>query len=316
MTIKREKTPTVAVLMSSYNGEKFIREQIESILCQKGVNVRLYVRDDGSTDSTVSILKEYQKQGKLRLLTDGRNLGAGESFMQMLYHCEATDAEFFSFADQDDIWLENKLLAAVKKINEYDPTETVLYCSNQYLLKNGENCGLRHKVIQDTSLIGHMTRNTVSGCTFVLNHALVNRINEAPHVSPDLLQYRIHDAWIFLAAIVCGVVVYDQGAYMLYRIHDSNTVGIKKETIVKRLLKLTRFFSTEQGDGNIRKKTAVQLLLSFPDMERGDKEIILKYANYNKNFRSKCRLFFDKNIRDNCGESIIVFAGKVFTGFI
>ena len=76
--------PVVAVLMSTYNGEKYIREQLDSIFNQKGVDVRLFVRDDGSTDDTVSIVKEYIKKHPVEIIADGENVRPGESFMRLV----------------------------------------------------------------------------------------------------------------------------------------------------------------------------------------------------------------------------------------
>ena len=105
-----EKPEKIAVLMSTYNGEEFLRDQIESILNQEKVNVTLYVRDDGSSDRTVEILSSYEEQGKLKLIC-GKNCGVGNSFMHLLYTSDQ-DFDFYAFSDQDDIWLPDKLYSA------------------------------------------------------------------------------------------------------------------------------------------------------------------------------------------------------------
>ena len=101
------KKPSVCVLMSTYNGEQFIREQLESICSQNGVNVTLLIRDDGSKDNTLSILKSFEEKIPMRVITDGENLGPGNSFMELVY--QAGDFDFYAFSDQDDIWKNNKL---------------------------------------------------------------------------------------------------------------------------------------------------------------------------------------------------------------
>ena len=102
--------PRVAVLMSTYNGEKYIKEQIDSILLQKGVDVKLYIRDDGSVDNTCNIINEYD-DNRIVLISDGRNLGAGVSFFTLLKYVVDIDKaiEFFAFSDQDDFWFPNKI---------------------------------------------------------------------------------------------------------------------------------------------------------------------------------------------------------------
>ena len=103
--------PTVCVYMSTYNGEKFLQQQIDSIFQQKNVNVTLLVRDDGSTDRTVDIIKA-QKQ-KIVLL-EGMNIGAENSFMELLYYEQ--DADYYAFSDQDDVWMPDKLCTAIGKL--------------------------------------------------------------------------------------------------------------------------------------------------------------------------------------------------------
>ena len=108
--------PRVSVLMSTYNGEKYLHEQINSILGQQGVEIHLLIRDDGSSDGTVEICKEYAKKYNQITFYQGENLGVGKSFLDLLKH--APDADYYSFADQDDVWLEDKIIRAVTMIKK------------------------------------------------------------------------------------------------------------------------------------------------------------------------------------------------------
>ena len=113
----------VAILMSTYNGEKYLDEQIGSILAQEGVDVTLYIRDDGSSDRTAEIIKYYCKRYHNVSFTQGENLGVGNSFMQLVY--DAKDVyDYYAFADQDDIWLRDKLSVLQANIEAY-PAELV-----------------------------------------------------------------------------------------------------------------------------------------------------------------------------------------------
>lgn len=309
--IRQTDYPKVAVLMSSYNGEKYIREQLNSILNQKGVQLKLYVRDDGSSDHTVDILKEYKRIGNIVIIEDGERLGPGGSFMQLLYICGKEPFDYFAFSDQDDIWFDDKLRVAIGQLQEYKTELPLLYGSNQYLYIEGENCGFRHKEIQNMSLIGHMTRNTISGCTFVFNKALAVKISEVPHVDKDLIKYRMHDAWLFLVAIVCGKAIYDPNAYMLYRIHGENVVGLKKDDFRDKICKIRNIYNRK-----IRKKTAVQLLNLYPDMSNSCEKILCKYALYDTSIKKRFSLLFDKDIINHCEENPLSFAFKVILGVI
>lgn len=132
----------VAILMSTYNGSRYLSEQIDSILCQEGADVTLYIRDDGSSDQTIDIIKKYAKKYQNIILTTGQNVGVGNSFMQLVYDCP-DDFDYYAFSDQDDIWLKEKLKVAIDNIKQKDtPT---LYASNQMLVdENGKQISLRY----------------------------------------------------------------------------------------------------------------------------------------------------------------------------
>ena len=107
----------VAIIMSTYNGEPFIRQQLDSILNQTYKNIELVVRDDGSKDKTVEIIKEYQEKYENIKFFQGENLGFVKSFFELL---KLTEADYYSYADQDDIWIENKIEPAVNSLNKLD----------------------------------------------------------------------------------------------------------------------------------------------------------------------------------------------------
>ena len=119
----------ITVLMSTYNGEKYLHEQIDSILRQQGVKVNLLVRDDGSTDNTLAILDKYQEEGLLTFYT-GENLGPQRSFLHLLQ--QAPQSDYYAFADQDDIWLEDKLSTGIKQLQN-DKEKPALYFSQTQL---------------------------------------------------------------------------------------------------------------------------------------------------------------------------------------
>ena len=110
----------VAVIMSTYNGERFIKEQLDSILNQTYKNLEIVVRDDGSKDGTVQIVKEYMKTYPNIVLHEGENLGFIKSFFELL---NLVEADYYSYADQDDVWMENKVELAVNSLEQLDQTK-------------------------------------------------------------------------------------------------------------------------------------------------------------------------------------------------
>ena len=156
--------PQVTVLMSTYNGEGFLREQLDSIINQQSVNVKLRVRDDGSTDNTIDTLLEYADKIDL---TRGRNMGVGNSFMQLVYSA-GFDSDYYAFSDQDDIWMSNKLAAAINKLDGVKGP--ALYASNQLLVDaGGQEMSIRYESNPGSGWEQTIRHNYMCGCTMVWN---------------------------------------------------------------------------------------------------------------------------------------------------
>ena len=126
------KTPKVLVLMSTYNGERFLREQLDSILSQEGVEIILRVRDDGSKDNTCQILSDYAAKHKNIEWKACENVGFVKSFSALVRMAADSDsnADYFAFADQDDIWMPQKLATACKALATKDDSKPNLFTSN------------------------------------------------------------------------------------------------------------------------------------------------------------------------------------------
>lgn len=263
----------VCVLMSTYNGEKFLVEQIESILKQKDVKVDLVVRDDGSTDKTLEILNEYKKQKRLTILENNCNIGPACSFMELLYN--SGDYDYYAFSDQDDIWLEDKLIKAISRLDEYYLTPA-LYCSNQWIYAEGKVRHLRYKNDINHGLIEAICGNKFSGCTMVFNGKLACVLkDENNRPSSKLLNIRMHDTWVIAVAEYVGTVFYDKESYIYYRIHQNNAVGIKNKRVSEFLKK---HFVYRRNFG--RSKLAKELLKInyFDDCNSEKKDIVEAFA--------------------------------------
>lgn len=306
---EKHESPRVAVLMSTYNGEKYIREQLDSILRQKNVQVVLYIRDDGSSDHTFKILLEYaERYPEVRPERNRQNMGPGGSFLNLFYELAGESGgnfDYLAFADQDDIWLPDKLSSAIRMI-EAQPEEKraqgILYGSNQWLYENGSETDLRFHEVQDLSLEGHLTRNTISGCTMVMNRQLALRIGRAPRPSKEVVERRMHDSWVILAAIVCGSVIYDPEAHILYRIHSSNVVGVRELSLGDRLRNKWKTVF-DRSFTQYRSRAARQLLVSFPDVSGRKREILEEFADYQKSAEARRRFLHDAPVMDSIGKN-------------
>ncbi len=212
----------LAVLLSSYNGEKYIKEQIDSILDQKGdFSLDLWVRDDGSTDSTPQILETYAQEGKLNWYT-GPNLKPAKSFMDLLLHCPGYD--YYAFADQDDYWYPEKLQVGLDLLK--DCTGPSISFANARLVDGALN-PLGRNVYKNPprrDFYSLVYGSNIIGCTMVLNSALVRLAQEKP-MPADLF---MHDYYMLnLCTLYDGTVVYDPNPHMDYRQHGGNVIGAK-----------------------------------------------------------------------------------------
>ena len=228
----------LAVLLSSYNGEKFIKEQIDSILGQKGdFSLELWVRDDGSTAGTVQILESYAREGKLRWYT-GENLKPAKSFMDLLLRCPGYD--YYAFADQDDYWYPEKLQVGVSLLQGIEGP--AISCANARLVDGvlqplGRNV---YKNPPKRDFYSLLCGSNIIGCTMVMNSQLARLAQEKP--MPQVLF--MHDSYLLqLCTLMGGQVVYDEEPYMDYRQHGGNVIGAKWtkwDALKDRLRRITK----------------------------------------------------------------------------
>ena len=168
----REET-IVTVIMSTYNGSSYLASQLESLLVQKDVAIRLFVRDVGSSDDTVQILQQYAHRFLSLDIVEGENLGATESFhVASQLALEKNDpADYYAFCDQDDIWLENKLSIAVNQLSKIASDKPLLYFSNLMMVNNQmEKLGY----LLDNEAVSYQRMDALAaistyGCTCVFN---------------------------------------------------------------------------------------------------------------------------------------------------
>lgn len=211
----------VTVVMSTYNGERYLHEQIESILHQQGCQVELLVRDDGSEEDQLSVLREYQRRDKLRLLC-GENLKPAKSFLEAVKL--AGDAEYYAFSDQDDVWMPDKLSTAIAHLERENSALPNAYFCNLTAVDQDKNVLMSH-LLPRKAVTGYrqiLVRSPhIFGCTMVFNRALRDVIAARP--LPQTVY--MHDLWTALIAAAMGKLLYDSESHILYRQHGNNWVG-------------------------------------------------------------------------------------------
>ncbi len=275
---------TVQVLMSTWNSTRYIRQQLSSIYTQEGVDVRLLVRDDGSTDGTQELLQAEQDAGRLTWYT-GPNLKPARSFMHLL--SQAQGADLYAFSDHDDIWLPDKLEAAAQAIGQ-EEGPALYFCQTKLVdadLKELPQIPIKPKLTYGEALVYQF----IGGCTMVMNEPLRQL---ATSYVPQYL--RMHDIWIYgIALAVNARVVFDATPHILYRQHGSNSVGQSKSIGVQLRERIQRLCKGE----HIRQRTAQELLRGFGNHMTAENRKLTEVAvNYNKGLRNRWRALTDKRL--------------------
>jgi len=229
-------SPKVLVIMATYNGAKYVSDQIESILRQQSVSINISIYDDRSSDGTKAICEDFARRfSNISFTRNQENLGPRKNFLNALYSADANSYDYFALSDQDDIWEPSKLAVAVESIERLRHAGNarfvegygfpILYCSD--LCNVNADLSNPHRELETMRLNMEkrgslLVRNWFSGCTMVLNADLLKLV-QAKRVADSL---RMHDIWILSVAYYCGSVVFDrENALIERRITGDNVSG-------------------------------------------------------------------------------------------
>lgn len=226
----------IKVLLSTYNGEKYLKEQLDSLQNQTYKDFEIIARDDGSCDKTLKILKSYD----IKIIESTKNLGAKKSFSTLLEYAVAnSDSKYFMFCDQDDVWESDKIDKTLVKIQEleklYGNEKPLLVHTNLEVvdenLESISNSMWEYENIlpQYNSFNRLLIQNTITGCTMMLNRKLALK---CLHIPAEAI---MHDWWIGLVASHFGKIGYITTPTIKYRQHDKNTIGAKAKNKVSTM---------------------------------------------------------------------------------
>lgn len=279
----------VQVLLSTYNGEKYLQEQIESILKQEDVEISLLIRDDGSCDKTIEIIENLKRKNSNISYYPGDNLGPARSFMDLIN--KSGNFDYYAFSDQDDVWKPKKLISAINKLKQSNKPS--LYMSSLEIVDENLNFIETKQVDGNFCFEGEMIKNFATGCTQVFNKTLMKIIKS---YTPNYII--MHDSWITrVCYAIGGNVIIDNNSNILYRQHQGNVLGYQDEGFqkLKRQFKIA-FLNKVRMRVNIAKelKNGYENLLSSNAREVIDNLISYPYDKKakkwlleNKNFRTK-----------------------------
>lgn len=284
----------VAVLMSVYNGEKYLPEQIESIFNQdyEG-NITVVVRDDGSKDLTCEYFGSVkQRYNRHIVLFKEENVGVRKSFLKLIKL--APEAGFYFFSDQDDVWDKDKIRIATEKMQKTErPT---MYCSN-YRLSDGELNVYKEKAIEglrEFSPLKVIFYNWIPGCCMGFNRAMMELLQQL-----DLENVMMHDSMALALASVSGTVVYDEEPRITHRIHKSNVVGDGHKKIKHfRWIKEKFLLLKNKEDYDLSEMAAEFLRILDNDKEIKYKDDLILLRDYKKSRAATRRLLRHKDAKD------------------
>jgi glycosyltransferase involved in cell wall biosynthesis len=278
----------VNVLLATYNGERFLEEQLDSIYRQSYQHLRLLVRDDGSTDDTLTILEREQNKGLLSLITSNQNLGPANNFFTLLKYSDS-NATYFSFSDQDDIWKEDKLRRAIEKLESVEDGVPAIYCSAVEYANNSGQLIKQSRKLNQITFGNALVENVITGCTIVMNRSAKELI--VKHVPEKCV---MHDAWCYLVVVCFGKIIYDESPGLRYRQHDRNVFGAATTSLDLFGNRIRRFINSSALSYHEQAESFLKL---FPNQIPDKKLNLLKRYVYSKySIYQRLILLFDKEI--------------------
>ncbi|AIR89972.1 glycosyltransferase family 2 protein [Pseudomonas cremoricolorata] len=229
--------PTViAILLCTYNGSAYLREQLDSFIAQTHERWVIYASDDGSTDETLDILRQYQQRlGDQLVILDGPRQGFARNFLSLIQN-PAVKGDYFAFSDQDDIWLEDKLARSLAALRQHSLDGPALYCSRTDLVDaQGRHLGFSPYFHKPPSFENALVQSLAGANTMLINactRQLLAATRPGAHiVAHDWLTYLVVSGYQ-------GVIVYDAQPTLLYRQHHTNLIGCDS-SLRSRLTRLT-----------------------------------------------------------------------------
>jgi glycosyltransferase involved in cell wall biosynthesis len=277
----------VQVLMSTYNGEAYIEEQLQSILKQTYHNIVIFIRDDGSSDNTVPVIQKFIDiyPDKIRLIK-GSNVGVIQSFFDLL-HTADLDASYFCFCDQDDVWMNDKVERSVQFLRVCD-TAGMYFSSTMLADQNLSPIKVWPAPPEKAPhFYNALVQNIAVGATMVINKAARDLIVSK---TINMKNLQMHDWWVYLCVSAFGKVYYDKRPTIYYRQHNNNVVGGHR-TIFHELRNKWRSFRKHSGH-KLLKKQAVEfnkLYVELLDAEKLDQ--LQLFIQDRKSIKERYRFF-------------------------
>jgi glycosyltransferase involved in cell wall biosynthesis len=242
----------VVILMATYNGDRYLVDQIQSIINQTHINWMLIIRDDHSSDNTISIINNYTSIYKniIQIDNTGGNPGSVSNFASLYSWAKRNlKLNYLMFCDQDDIWLPNKIEISLENLllkeQVYKNLPLLIYTDLELINEAGENLNTRINVLPEIKFNQIIAQNYCFGCTILLNKSLIELIDEIPISAEN------HDYWVALVAIGFGHAIYLNNAVILYRQHGNN-VSSQGSSFKKRIMRYSKGLNMQVNSLGLR----------------------------------------------------------------
>lgn len=291
----------VNIILSTYNGERYLKEQLKSLIEQTYSNIVIYIRDDGSSDSTVEIIKNFQEiygQEKIVFLedTDG-NVGYVKSFLKIIRSCK--DADYYAFCDQDDYWLPNKIERAVKFLDSQVANKCLLYTSAYAVCDGNLNViGCGHKPTELEKLSVGKALSLYDGGWLLGFTCVINDYLKRKAFDNTVIQMYSHDIWIQTVTVAFkGILYYDEEVTAYFRRHI-NTTSVAETGMARSVIKAWKYRWNEVfGNGDMFKRIKsgiVSFNYMFSDrmVEKEDIIFLRTFAESKPGFMTKMKKVF------------------------
>ena len=284
----RKSIPSVAVLMSTYNGEKFLDEQLNSVARQTYSNIVIFIRDDCSADSTLEIIKKWSRKIKIIQIPATQNLGPALSFIELIKVCPNYD--YYAFCDQDDIWDPDKIEVAVNKLQQIN--EPALYFCRSRNIDAGGTVLDEDSVLESRYLTveSELTCGFCPGCAMVFNNELYEVVRKQYYRNIPM-----HDMIFIMTALAIGKVVYDEDIHFSRRMHEGNVVGKRGKNFFQKISQsCNNWFKNSKNSSY--DKFIIDFVINTEDMRPVyNMEEMMALANYKKTIRNKIKIISSKH---------------------
>ena len=310
--MKYNKMEKILVMLSTYNGEQYLRQQIDSIMSQEDVSLHLLVRDDGSSDDTLAILNSYkQNYANITILAEN-NSGAIMSFYLLMLYAKMHFKEYnyFAFSDQDDVWRPNKLKRAIDMNRSGSDSYFYYSCYN---VVDRELYMIRKSTTKKvTGTLGEaLISNFAIGCSEVFTYKILDsaaKICDYNNVSCLSLPY--HDLWVYLVALsIDADIVYDSFCSLDYRQHGSNVIGVNRSHF-----ETLKFQYRNLVDHRNIKSGFAQILLELQLFTPRTHETLALASSYRESLIKRLKLLASNDFRIKDKVRQLAFYYSVITG--